>query len=349
MDDRSPLRAQRAALWPALADALAQGLPAFAWFEGAQARLVVGASTDLHVHVRTFTGTPGQGPWAGWPVRPEAGPAPVVEDAATWQARVAAAEAACQRGVMEKVVPARVVRHEAPPGLRYDPLATLEALLAGAGDGVVFLLAEPGRWFLGASPEILVRVTGGHLSTHALAGTRRRPAEAGQLVAAEQALLDSGKDRREHAAVVDDLREQLAGVCTHIEVGARPHVRRLPTLLHLETPVQGTLRPGISVLDVVDRLHPTAALGGRPRAAALAWLAATEPFDRGGFGAPIGYTTSENDGVFCVAIRSVLMTPTWALAFAGAGVVAGTDPAAEWAETEAKLQTATSALRMVPA
>ncbi len=332
----------------ALKMALDRGETVFAWSERGSDRLGDGM-------LRTFSGQPGSGPWLGWPGRPASSAMltpptvplvpPTIEGAAAWQARVVLAEAACRTHLFDKVVPARVAAFNPPLGHRFDPLATLMALRAGHPDEVVFLVGAGERWFLGASPEVLARVEGGILTTHALAGTRPKPADPKEISACSAALLASEKDRREHALVVADLAERLAPVCLELAIEAVPRVRILPELLHLETPVRGRLRPEVGVEDVVDLLHPTPALGGCPRSEALAWLAAHEPFDRGAYGAPLGFTTSRNDGVFCVAIRSVLMTPEVAWAFAGAGVVAGTDPVAEWAETEAKLRTVARALR----
>jgi isochorismate synthase len=332
----------------ALQTALERGDAVFAWSERGRDRLGEGV-------LRTFSGRPGSGPWVGWPGQPSPVSAlatpttrsvpPTIESRSAWQARVAAAEAACRAGHFAKVVPARVQAFAPPAGHRFDPLATFRALRDRHPDEVVFLVGAGTRWFLGASPEVLARVEGGILTTHALAGTRPKPLDPKEIPACAAALLAADKDRREHALVVADLAERLAPVCSELVIEPTPRVRELPELLHLETPVQGRLRPEVGVLDVVALLHPTPALGGRPREAALAWLAAHEPFDRGAYGAPLGFTTSRNDGVFCVAIRSVLMTPEGAWAYAGAGVVAGTDPAAEWAETEAKLGTVARALR----
>ncbi len=270
------------------------------------------------------------------------------ESAASWKARVAAIVDACDQGVLNKVVPARAVRFDAPAGQRFDAAATIDALRRDHPAAHVFGFCDGGRAFVGATPELLARANGRRLETHALAGTAPRGVDAHDDARLGAALLAHDKDIREHRLVVDAITAALDPLAEAVVVAGSPRLRRLPGLQHLETAITARLRGGVGLLDVVDRLHPTPALGGQPRAAALAWLARTEPLDRGWYGAPVGWLDVNGAGVAAVAIRSALMTDACAWAFAGAGVVAGSDPAAEWAESALKLQTVGRALRLVP-
>lgn len=284
--------------------------------------------------------------------RPRGGrPAPGSRDeepVEAWRARVAAIVEACDHGLLNKVVPARSTRYGAPPGLRFDAAATLHALRADHPGAHVFGFTDGPRAFVGATPELLARVDGRRLETHALAGTAPRGADGAEDARLGAALLAHDKDRREHRLVVDAITDSLDPLAEAVVVDGAPRLRRLPGLQHLETAITARLRGGVGLLDVVDRLHPTPALGGQPRAAALDWLARTEPLDRGWYGAPVGWLDGHGAGVAAVAIRSALMTDRQAWAFAGAGVVAGSDPDAEWRESALKLQTVGRALRLVP-
>ncbi len=266
-----------------------------------------------------------QGSWAGTPTP--------LESRDSWSGRVRAAANACERGALEKVVLARGVRVDA--SAPFDPWATFAALCATQPESWVYAVGVGDAVLVGASPERLAEVRGRRLSTHALAGTAP--------IAGAGDLGHSRKDHDEHGAVVAGLREDLAPLCEGLAAGPA-RVRTVRQLAHLETPISATLRPGVGLGDVVAALHPTAALGGRPRGAARAWLRASEPLDRGWFGAPVGYETPEG-GVAVVAIRCALLRGCTAHAFAGAGIVAGSDPDAEWAETELKLRTVLGGLR----
>lgn len=278
------------------------------------------------------------------PLRPASWSA--VERREGWAERVDAARARCARGSgTRKIVLARAARSLAPEGARFDPVTSARALRADALGSVVFVAGPgDGRVLVGATPELLASVRDGRLTTHALAGTRvRTPGSSGA------ALLESAKDRLEHALVVDGLRADLAPLCDAIRIAPEPRLRAVPRLHHLETPVTARLAAGVGLLDVVDALHPTPALAGAPREAALDWLRRHEPLDRGAFGAPLGYVTPDGGGDVVVAIRCALLHGAHATAFAGAGIVADSDPDAEWAETEAKLGCVTRCLHVTSA
>lgn len=216
-------------------------------------------------------------------------------------------------------------------GGRFDPVAVLRALREGHPRALCFAMARDGEVFLGASPETLVAMHGGVLATQAVAGTTKADEDERGL-----RLRRSAKDDHEHALVVESIERALAPICDDLVVGPR-RLARAGDVHHIVTGIDATPRPGTTVVDAVEALHPTAALCGTPRADAAAWIAAHEGFDRGWYGAPIGWLGPDGDGVFAVAIRSALVTSDEATAFVGAGIVRGSSPEAEWRETEAKL------------
>lgn len=257
-----------------------------------------------------------------------------LEARADFEARVAEALEAIAADDCEKVVLARARRYSAAAA--FDPVTVLSRLRAAQPDAICFLWAWPGRGaFVGATPETLARVDAdGVLRTHALAGTAR-PGE-------EASLLRSAKDLREHRLTLEAIVESLAPLCRELRV-APPRARRLPGLVHLETPLRARLRPDVGLLEVGERLHPTPAVGGRPRERALSLLA-SEPLARGRYAAPLGWIGAGGEGALAVALRCALVRGREAYAFAGAGVVAGSRPEAEWDETELKLETVAAAL-----
>jgi isochorismate synthase len=191
----------------------------------------------------------------------------------------------------------------------------------------------------------LLTLTGSRVETHAVAGTTARGVDAAGDLALAQALLASGKDRGEHAAVVQHLREQLTPECRALDIEPTPRVIALPRMQHLETRVTGYLREaGGGALLLAQRLHPTPAVGGWPVAAASTWLQQHEFLDRGFYAGVVGYLTRGGDAALAVAIRSAVLGARTAYIYAGAGIVADSDPAAEWQETDLKLTTMCDAL-----
>jgi isochorismate synthase len=257
--------------------------------------------------------------------------------------------AAIAAGALDKVVIARARELESilcgpaghVEGFDIDSAAQLGALRESAPSAIAFAWRRHARaaW-LGASPEVLARVNNGWLTTAALAGTAVRGQGEGAA-----ALLGSTKMRREHALVVDAMADVLGPLTRQLRVAAAPRVASAERLLHLETEMSGELAAGVDVLTIAERLHPTPALGGSPRSAALAWLREHEHFDRGLFGGPIGWVAHNGDGVIAVAIRSAIVSDRKARLFAGAGIVAGSDPEEEWCETENKLAVVARTLR----
>ena len=275
----------------------------------------------------------------------EARPALDVADilpAGDWQAAVAGVVADIQAGALEKVVLAREVAVTAETVL--DPVATLRRLRAGYPDCYVFAVARGPRCFLGATPERLVRLADGMVHATCLAGTTRRGADAATDAQLGADLLASAKNREEHAVVRRMLADALAAVCSEVDVPAAPALLRLRNVQHLYTPIRGRLRNGTSLLELVARLHPTPAVGGFPRPAALARIRACEGMDRGWYAGPVGWLDARGDGEFAVALRSALVDGPTARAFAGCGIMGDSRPDDEYAETQVKLQAVLSAL-----
>jgi isochorismate synthase len=209
---------------------------------------------------------------------------------------------------------------------------------------VLFWIGTPDGDFLGATPEPLVRRCGRSISTAAIAGSTAPGTSAAAARALAQALEHSRKERVEHTIVVRAIAEALAPVCEQLDVAPAPQVLRLDNVQHLVTPITGRLSDSQHILELVGRLHPSPAVAGHPRAAALQLLREREALDRGWYAGPIGWMDANHDGEFAVAIRSALVRGSEASLYAGAGIVAGSDPDAELDETRLKLQPLLSAL-----
>ncbi len=261
---------------------------------------------------------------------PQASDAPCdVADPGTWEAMIHTASEAINEGEITKVVLARC--HPTEPS---DPATSLAKLIAHE-DGTGFLFRN-GATFFGCTPERLVRLAAGAVTTHALAGSARRASGDDDAVLGK-ALQSSGKDVLEHELVVAFLRERLveAGV-TGVHQGSR-RLRRLRHVQHLETPIQGHAASGTHVLELAAALHPTPAVCGTPRQKSLALIRNLETFPRGWYAGAVGWFDASGDGEFSVALRCALDTGSQRYLFAGAGIVAGSVADAEWAETESKL------------
>jgi isochorismate synthase len=273
--------------------------------------------------VASPTGGPGTGP----------GGSGLGSSLDTWRAGVLAALEAIGSGRLDKVVLAReaVVEADGP-----FPRAELLRRLQRRPGGSTFLYASDG--FVGASPELLVRRRGRVATSRPMAGTVPRGDSPGAEADGLARLTGSPKEAVEHRLVVDAVAEGLAKVADRVEVG-RPEVVRLATVAHLATEITADLTgPLPTALELAGLLHPTPAVGGSPRDAALAAIAALEPFDRGRYAGPVGWVDRAGDGEWAVALRCATLDGRRAHLIAGAGIVPGSDPDAEWAETEYKLR-----------
>jgi isochorismate synthase len=261
---------------------------------------------------------------------------------AAWQGLVARAVTEMQNGSFAKVVLARAVRVRAPRQI--DSAAALDRLRQDYPDTFVFALARGGTTFVGASPERLVSLQDGRIRATALAGSAPRGADAAADARLADGLLNSAKDRAEHALVVEMIRRALAEFGGSVTAPDAPTVLRVRNVQHLFTPLEAPLADGRSVFDLLARLHPTPAVGGQPREAALAWIRANEQLDRGWYAAPLGWIDSAGNAEFCVALRSALVGRRTATLFAGCGIIAASDPARELQETRLKLRAMLGAL-----
>lgn len=259
-----------------------------------------------------------------------------------WKAVIAGAVDAIKRGELRKVVLARRVDITGNrPFVIGDVLARLQALYPSC---MIFSV----EGFLGASPELLIKRTGEVVESHPLAGTVARSGDtrADDLLIA--GLMGSQKARHEHQVVVDDLRATLAPFCTELMVPDQPEVVGLRNVSHLGTRIEGRLAATggrvPSALELVGRVHPTPAVGGTPALEAMGYAAGVEGFDRGRYAGPVGWMDSRGDGAFALGIRCAEVSGARARIYAGNGVVAGSDPDEELAETQLKLQALLAAL-----
>lgn len=266
------------------------------------------------------------------------------EEEQAWIAGVEAARAAIDAGRFSKVV---LVRRTDVRLASCQPGSSLLRRLGEEGTGLFrFGLRLGGAVFVGASPELLVARRGAEVRAEALAASVPRPPDAD--AAAEEALaarlLADAKQRHEHDLVVEAVCRELRSVCHQLAAPANPEVRVLRHLLHLSTPVLGTLAKEVGVLELAARLHPTPAVAGEPRAEAMAFITACERHPRGWFSGPVGRVGLDGDGELAVALRSALVRGREAFVYAGAGIVAGSHADVELAETRAKARTCLAAL-----
>jgi isochorismate synthase len=254
-----------------------------------------------------------------------------------WTRLVEAIGGEISRGTIEKVVLARRVSVELSRGL--DPADVLARLRTEAGESTRFLVRRGGAVFLGATPERLAKKQGALLETEAVAGSMSTLDRE-----AARRLFESSKDLAEHGLVVREIVRALEPLAERIEKPSRPELHELRHVLHLRTPIRAELRGVPHLLEVVERLHPTPAVGGAPTARALEWLATHERDERGWYAGPIGWFDVEGDGEMAVALRSGVLEADAAHLYVGAGIVEHSAPEAELAETRWKLKTLLSAL-----
>jgi isochorismate synthase len=261
----------------------------------------------------------------------------------TWESSVARAITSIQEAKFEKVVLAREERllAESP----FSPVSALRHLGSFDPAATLFAMQSGDSWFIGATPERLVRLERGRVDVTCLAGSigiGQSPEERRSLATQ---LLASAKDREEHEIVVRSTQAALEEVCESVvRQPNTPRVAASRSVQHLETPLTGYLPRGGDVLELVERLHPTPAVGGYPRDRALAAIRELETIERGWYAGPFGWVDLDGAGEFAVAIRSALVSGTSASLFAGCGIVAGSEPRQEFEETNLKLRPMREAL-----
>jgi salicylate biosynthesis isochorismate synthase/menaquinone-specific isochorismate synthase len=254
-----------------------------------------------------------------------------------FEATVREATERIEDGQLSKLVLAREVIVRAPAA--HDPAALFGALREQFPACFCFCVGTPEAAFVGASPELLVRRSGAGISTVALAGSTRRSSDPAVDDHLGEQLLRSDKNRREHAIVAQRISRALRPLAVWVEAAPEPTIVKIANIQHLATPVIAQLADPHSAIELVGKLHPTPAVGAEPWSpGAAAAIAELEQMDRGWYAAPVGWMDATEDGEFCVALRSGVLRDRDAHLFAGVGVVAGSDPAAELAETEIKLE-----------
>jgi isochorismate synthase len=254
-----------------------------------------------------------------------------------FEAAVERATSRIAAGELSKVVLAREVIVSAAAA--HDPAATFGAMREQFPACFCFCVGTPEAAFIGASPELLVRRAGASVSTVALAGSTRRSSDPAVDDHLGEQLLRSDKDRREQRIVADRIVRALRPHAVWVEAAAEPEIVKIANIQHLATPVIAQLAEPRSAIEMAGLLHPTPAVGGEPRDRAIRLIPELEGLDRGWYAGPVGWTDLAEDGEFCVALRGGLLRDRTAHLYAGCGIVRDSDPAAELAETEIKLQT----------
>lgn len=302
-------------------------------------------------------------------------PVPVDVEEAPLLARIQKALQAIQAGSLDKLVLAEAVdlHLPAPPSIpsllayleKHHPDCSIFAFAArvrgtesfgaasrGSSPASPLPLTQEGihpQVFLGATPERLLSVWQGRVQIDALAGSAARGATGHQDQVLAERLLGSAKDRREHQWVVRSIQEALGRLGMDPCISPQPRLLRLANIQHLQTLIEAELPANVHLFDLLAQLHPTAAVGGYPQEAALQWLERLEPFDRSSYAAPLGWVDLQGNGEFVVGIRSALIQGDRARLYAGAGIVADSNPEQELAEIRLKLRSLVQALALRPA
>lgn len=253
-----------------------------------------------------------------------------------YEGAVARAVERIAAGDFEKIVLAREVQVHAAGD--HDPGAALAVLREGFPQCYVFAVGRGDATFLAASPELLVRRDGLRAGTLALAGSTRRSADPAVDDHLGEQLLRSPKNREEQAIVTRRIMRALRPSSVWVTAAEDPVVVKMANIQHLATPIRAQLARPVSAVELAGMLHPTPAVGGEPLAVAAPVIPMLEGMDRGWYAGPVGWTDANEDGEFCVALRCALLRGPLARCYAGVGVVRDSDPAAELAETEVKLQ-----------
>ncbi len=254
------------------------------------------------------------------------------EQRARWRERVERVRAMVARGVVRKVVLSRRIEVDSTS---VNPVSFLRASRKTRPGCFSFWFSRATTALFGSTPELLVRVQGERVFSGALAGTAPRGATPELDRALGDSLLACKKKLEEHEYVREAVKSVLGRVTEHLRLADKPLLMRLPEAQHLFTPVEGRLRGAYNAVELAGLLHPTPAVCGEPREAARELLEREEP-DRGWYTGTLGWMDADGNGEFAVALRSALLDGPRMFLWAGAGIVAGSDPQAEFAETEAK-------------
>lgn len=255
-----------------------------------------------------------------------------------WMDVTAATVERIRSGELDKVVLARDAYAQADEPI--DVRILLDRLRARFPDCFTFSVDG----MVGATPELLLRMEGSEFTSLVLAGTRARGEDPESDRRLGQEMMTSAKDVEEHGLAVDSLRVAMEPLTEELTVPARPRLLKLANVQHLATRAHARMAPGVSALDAVAALHPTAAVGGTPTESAMRLINEVEGMDRGGYAGPVGWLDGAGNAEWGIALRSAHVEGDRARLYAGCGIVAGSDPEAELAETEAKFRVMREAL-----
>jgi menaquinone-specific isochorismate synthase len=276
-------------------------------------------------------------------VRRKVGGRAVASDRASWEEAVRESLEAIRAGAISKAVLARTLDVEVQGAV--DPVDVVGHLWRVNGGSYVFFFEPvPGAKIVGAAPETVATLRDGVFHATAVAGSIRRGKTAREQADLAAKLLASEKDRIEQRIALDDMVARLETVAHQIRTDPQPHVLALARIQHLETEIRASVPPDVGVLDLLRLLHPTPAVCGLPRDAAMAFLAEAEPFERGWYAGPVGFFDAEGNGIFVPALRMGVSTGSGWRLFAGAGIVEGSVAELEWEETAIKFEPMLEAL-----
>jgi menaquinone-specific isochorismate synthase len=259
-----------------------------------------------------------------------------VDDYKNWESKIFSVIEEIKREKIDKVVIARRVENEIISLINWQKIFT--DLNNKFPTCTNFLYKSGKSIFFGSTPEILIKYSGNTFFTEALAGSIMRGINPEQDKQLEDELLKSDKNKVEHEAVIDYIKKSVFNYVDQVEIVKNPIVKKLPNIQHLQTSVTGTLKSKDQIFKIISSLFPTPAVCGIPKELSLKMIEKTEDFDRGLFSGVIGWFNADNYGEFFVTIRSALVKDNKLYAYAGCGIVEGSDPKEEYEETLLKLK-----------
>lgn len=267
----------------------------------------------------------------------------LVPEKAEWMKNISQAVDEIKEGSYKKTVLARTIRLTAKK--EFNVTQALNSLRETYTSSFTFLVQfDENAAFLGSTPERILSSWSDIVQTEALAGSIDRGRTASEDVFYRKQLLSSEKDHMEHDFVVTALRDALEPICSKLEIPDQAEVKKYPNVQHLYSPIKGILKSQTNVLQVLEAIHPSPAVGGFPTEQSMSHIRRLEHFDRGWYAAPVGWICSSGRSEFSVAIRSALVLKNEAILYAGCGIVEGSDPEKEWHETQIKFIPMISAL-----
>jgi len=264
-------------------------------------------------------------------------------DESTWQELINQTTQKISQGDLEKVVLAQALQVQSKANV--NVVEVLQRLKQTYNNCYCFLFEpQPGQAFFGATPELLAKVEDDTVETMAMASSIGRGKTEAEDQELANKLLASTKEQHEHQVVIEAIQRKLEPLTTELHIPDQPEIAKFSNIQHLKTNIRGKLSHVSSILSVLETLHPTPAMGGAPRQAALEWIETSEPFPRGWYASPVGWLDAQGNGMFVVAIRSAISSGQETQLFAGAGIVADSKPEREWAEIQLKFRPILEAL-----